>query len=177
MSFFKELFFVITVLPLFFFPLMQLHLLLSSPPTLRLSHLSVQVFHYYAPVLDLAQLVNLADLPGFLLSNTQFELYPHFWNVGLCCYVLCVFLCVVPSPPTNRGLSGKSVKAKLLLDQMRSLRGKVFPYRLWYQYGKLFIICFFLKWIVSFWPNTPIVSHVHYSKRYISILLLSFTEL
>lgn len=33
--------------------------------------------------------------------------------------------CFVPSPPTNRSLSGKSMKAKLLLDQLRSLRGKV----------------------------------------------------
>ncbi|KAI3360854.1 hypothetical protein L3Q82_013074 [Scortum barcoo] len=56
-----------------------------------------EVFHYYAPVLDLVQLVNLSDLPTFLMSRTQFEL----------------------------GLSGKSMKAKLLLDQLRSLRGKV----------------------------------------------------
>ncbi|XP_042280575.1 mdm2-binding protein [Thunnus maccoyii] len=56
-----------------------------------------EVFHYYAPVLDLVQLITLSDLPGFLMSSTQFEL----------------------------GLSGKSVKAKLLLDQLRSLRGKV----------------------------------------------------
>ncbi|XP_030606198.1 mdm2-binding protein [Archocentrus centrarchus] len=59
--------------------------------------LQSEVFHYYAPVLDLIQLVNLSDLPSFLMSNTQFE------------------LC----------LSGKSVKAKLLLNQLRSLRGKV----------------------------------------------------
>uniref|UniRef100_A0A7N6AY75 MDM2 binding protein n=1 Tax=Anabas testudineus TaxID=64144 RepID=A0A7N6AY75_ANATE len=57
----------------------------------------VSVFHYYAPVLDLVQLVNLSDLPSFLMSSTQFEL----------------------------DLSGKSVKAKLLLDQLRSLHGKV----------------------------------------------------
>uniref|UniRef100_I3JJ03 MDM2 binding protein n=1 Tax=Oreochromis niloticus TaxID=8128 RepID=I3JJ03_ORENI len=55
------------------------------------------VFHYYAPVLDLVQLVNLSDLPSFLMSSVQFE------------------LC----------LSGKSVKAKLLLNQLRSLCGKV----------------------------------------------------
>lgn len=34
----------------------------------------------------------------------------------------------------------------------------------------IYYICFFLKWMVSFWPNTPIVSHVHYSKRYIPIM-------
>ncbi|XP_035765865.1 mdm2-binding protein [Neolamprologus brichardi] len=56
-----------------------------------------KVFHYYAPVLDLVQLVNLSDLPSFLISSAQFE------------------LC----------LSGKSVKAKLLLNQLRSLCGKV----------------------------------------------------
>ncbi|KAM7420437.1 hypothetical protein PAMA_014926 [Pampus argenteus] len=59
--------------------------------------LHAEVFHYYAPVLDLVQLISLSDLPGFLMSSVQFEL----------------------------GLSGKSVKAKLLLDQLRSLRGKV----------------------------------------------------
>ncbi|XP_053182339.1 mdm2-binding protein [Scomber japonicus] len=56
-----------------------------------------EAFHYYAPVMDLVQLINLSDLPGFLSSSTQFDL----------------------------GLSGKSAKAKLLLDQLRSLRGKV----------------------------------------------------
>ncbi|KAM4569034.1 mdm2-binding protein [Fundulus diaphanus] len=59
--------------------------------------LNSEVFHYYAPVLDLVQLVDLSDLPTFLMSNTQFEL----------------------------GLSGKSVKAQLLLDQLRTLRGKI----------------------------------------------------
>ncbi|CAG00004.1 unnamed protein product, partial [Tetraodon nigroviridis] len=57
-----------------------------------------QVFHYYTSALDLVQLVNLADLPGFLVSRSECELYP--WN-------------------------RKSVKAKLLLDQLKSLRGKV----------------------------------------------------
>ncbi|KAI4810638.1 hypothetical protein KUCAC02_013576 [Chaenocephalus aceratus] len=47
--------------------------------------------------LRLVQLVHLSDLPSFLMSTTQFEL----------------------------NLSGKSMKAKLLLDQLRSLRGKV----------------------------------------------------
>uniref|UniRef100_A0A8C6L4U7 MDM2 binding protein n=1 Tax=Nothobranchius furzeri TaxID=105023 RepID=A0A8C6L4U7_NOTFU len=56
-----------------------------------------KVFHYYAPLLDLVQLVDLSDLPSFLMSSSQFEL----------------------------DLSGKSNKAKLLLDQLRSLRGKV----------------------------------------------------
>ncbi|XP_027141798.1 mdm2-binding protein isoform X2 [Larimichthys crocea] len=59
--------------------------------------LQSEVFHYYTPVLDLVQLVNLSDLPSFLMSGTEFEL----------------------------SLSGKSTKAKLLLDQLRSLRGKV----------------------------------------------------
>ncbi|XP_061631814.1 mdm2-binding protein isoform X2 [Phyllopteryx taeniolatus] len=56
-----------------------------------------EVFQYYAPVLDLLHLVTLSDLPSFLRSSTHFELV----------------------------LSGKSVKSKLLLDQLRSLRGKV----------------------------------------------------
>ncbi|XP_014909041.1 mdm2-binding protein isoform X1 [Poecilia latipinna] len=56
-----------------------------------------EVFHYYAPVLDLVQVVDLSELPTFLMSNTHFEL----------------------------GLSGKSVRAKLLLDQLSTLRGKV----------------------------------------------------
>ncbi|KAM4735317.1 mdm2-binding protein isoform 2-T2 [Anableps anableps] len=59
--------------------------------------LNSEVFHYYAPVLDLVQIIDLSELPTFLMSNTQFEL----------------------------GLSGKSVKAKLLLDQLRALRGQV----------------------------------------------------
>uniref|UniRef100_A0A672FMG3 MDM2 binding protein n=1 Tax=Salarias fasciatus TaxID=181472 RepID=A0A672FMG3_SALFA len=65
-----------------------------SPQTHTHTH---TVFHYYAPALDLVQLVKLSDLPSFLLSSTHFEL----------------------------GLSGKSMKAQLLLDQLRSLRGKV----------------------------------------------------
>ncbi|XP_061531182.1 mdm2-binding protein isoform X2 [Phycodurus eques] len=56
-----------------------------------------EVFQYYAPVLDLLHLVTLSDLPSFLRSSTHFELV----------------------------LSGKSVKSILLLDQLRSLRGKV----------------------------------------------------
>uniref|UniRef100_A0A3Q4B1N6 MDM2 binding protein n=1 Tax=Mola mola TaxID=94237 RepID=A0A3Q4B1N6_MOLML len=71
--------------------------LLQAPPTTADHKLQSEVFHYYTPVLDLVQMVNLADLPGFLLSRTQFEL----------------------------GLSVKSVKAKLMLDQLRSLHGKV----------------------------------------------------
>ncbi|XP_071326550.1 mdm2-binding protein [Trachinotus anak] len=59
--------------------------------------LQSEVCHYYAPVLDLVQLVNLSDLPSFLMSSTHFEL----------------------------GLCGKSAKAKLLWDQLRSLRGEV----------------------------------------------------
>ncbi|XP_054638448.1 mdm2-binding protein isoform X2 [Dunckerocampus dactyliophorus] len=56
-----------------------------------------EVFQYYSPVLDLLHLVTLSDLPCFLMSNTQLEL----------------------------DLSGQSVKSKLLLDQLKSLRGKV----------------------------------------------------
>uniref|UniRef100_A0A3Q2Y7M6 MDM2 binding protein n=1 Tax=Hippocampus comes TaxID=109280 RepID=A0A3Q2Y7M6_HIPCM len=57
----------------------------------------LQVFQYYAPVLDLLHLVTLSDLPSFLMSSTHFELV----------------------------VSGKSVKSKLLLEQLKSLRGKV----------------------------------------------------
>nr|XP_020464066.1 mdm2-binding protein [Monopterus albus] len=71
--------------------------LLQAPHTTTDHRLQAEVFHYYAPVLDLVQLVNLSDLPSFLMSSTQFEL----------------------------GLSGRSVKAKLLLNQLRSLRGKI----------------------------------------------------
>ncbi|XP_061076173.1 mdm2-binding protein isoform X2 [Conger conger] len=56
-----------------------------------------EVFHYYRPVLDLVQLVRVSDLPIFLLSSTEYTLE----------------------------LSAKSSKSKLLLDQLRSLRGKV----------------------------------------------------
>nr|XP_057941633.1 mdm2-binding protein isoform X2 [Doryrhamphus excisus] len=55
-----------------------------------------EVFQYYSPVLDLLHLVTLSDLPCFLMSNTQLEL----------------------------DLSGQSMKSKLLLDQLKSLRGK-----------------------------------------------------
>ncbi|XP_062320840.1 mdm2-binding protein isoform X2 [Osmerus eperlanus] len=56
-----------------------------------------EVYQYYRPVLDLVQMVTLSDLPSFLRSSTEFELR----------------------------LSSKSVKAKLLLDQLRPLCGKV----------------------------------------------------
>ncbi|XP_028841511.1 mdm2-binding protein isoform X2 [Denticeps clupeoides] len=56
-----------------------------------------EVFHYYQPVLDLVQLVTVADLPAFLCSNTEFELCP----------------------------TSKSVKAQMLLEQLKALRGKV----------------------------------------------------
>ncbi|XP_041798736.1 mdm2-binding protein isoform X2 [Chelmon rostratus] len=71
--------------------------LLQAPYTTTDHKLQSEVFHYYTPVLDLVQLVNVSDLPGFLRSGTQFEL----------------------------SLSGKSMKAKLLLDQLKSLHGKV----------------------------------------------------
>lgn len=112
---------------------------LFSPPSLSSSSsstsncsvcVSAQVFHYYTSALDLVQLVSLTDLPGFLLSDTQFELYPQIGNVFAFFFffvdMYCVSVCVVvPSHWTNRGLTGESVKAKLLLDQLRSLRGKV----------------------------------------------------
>lgn len=56
-----------------------------------------EVFHYFAPVLELLQLVSVPDLPSLVMSSTSFEL----------------------------GLSGKSLKAKLFLEQLRSLHGKV----------------------------------------------------
>ncbi|CAL1610786.1 unnamed protein product [Knipowitschia caucasica] len=56
-----------------------------------------EVFHYYAPVLELVQLIYVSDLPNYIRSSTTFEL----------------------------GLSGNSGKAKLFLEQLRSLRGKV----------------------------------------------------
>lgn len=59
--------------------------------------LNSEVFHYYAPVLELVKLVTVSDLPSFLMSTTHFEL----------------------------SLSGESVKAKLLLEQLRSLCEKV----------------------------------------------------
>uniref|UniRef100_A0A672YAX4 MDM2 binding protein n=1 Tax=Sphaeramia orbicularis TaxID=375764 RepID=A0A672YAX4_9TELE len=71
--------------------------LLQAPFTTTDHSLNTEVFHYYAPVLDLVQLVIVSDLPSFIMSSTELEL----------------------------GLSGKSVKAKLLLEQLRSLRGKV----------------------------------------------------
>ncbi|KAK7887219.1 hypothetical protein WMY93_026840 [Mugilogobius chulae] len=59
--------------------------------------LNPEVFHYYAPALELLQLVSVSDLPNFVTSSTTFEL----------------------------GLSGKSEKSKMFLEQLRSLRGKV----------------------------------------------------
>nr|XP_046255779.1 mdm2-binding protein [Scatophagus argus] len=70
---------------------------LQAPYTTTDHKLQSEVFHYYTPHLDLVQLISLSHLPSFLISGTQFEL----------------------------GLSGKSVKAKLLLDQLRSLGEKV----------------------------------------------------
>ncbi|XP_029360608.1 mdm2-binding protein [Echeneis naucrates] len=59
--------------------------------------LQSEVCHYYAAVLDLIQVVDLSDLPSFLMSSIHFEL----------------------------GLCGKSAKSKLLLDQLRSVHGEV----------------------------------------------------
>ncbi|XP_060906936.1 mdm2-binding protein isoform X1 [Labrus mixtus] len=71
--------------------------LLESLCTMKDRKLHPEVFHYYASDFELVQLVDLSDLPVFLISTTQFEL----------------------------SLSGKSMKSKLLLEQLRSLRGKV----------------------------------------------------
>nr|WGL47437.1 mdm2 [Rachycentron canadum] len=76
---------------------MSVSSLLQAPYTTTDHKLQSEVCHYYAPILDLIQLVHLSDLPSFLMSSTHFEL----------------------------GLCGKSAKAKLLLDQLRSLRGEV----------------------------------------------------
>ncbi|XP_034554207.1 mdm2-binding protein isoform X2 [Notolabrus celidotus] len=70
---------------------------LQVPYNMTDHKLQSEIFHYYAPVLDLVQLVDPSDLPSFLFSPTQFEL----------------------------SLCGKSMKSKLLLEQLRSLRGKV----------------------------------------------------
>ncbi|KAJ8291052.1 hypothetical protein GJAV_G00020840 [Gymnothorax javanicus] len=59
--------------------------------------LSSEVSHYYRPVLDLIQFIRVSDLPVFLLSSTEYKLE----------------------------LSAKSSKSKLLMDQLRTLRGKV----------------------------------------------------
>ncbi|XP_016337692.1 mdm2-binding protein-like isoform X3 [Sinocyclocheilus anshuiensis] len=56
-----------------------------------------KVFQCYQPVLELIQLVRVKDLPILLHSSAEFEL----------------------------GLTSKSVKAKLLLDQLCTLRGEV----------------------------------------------------
>lgn len=56
-----------------------------------------EVFQCYQPLLELIQLVRITDLPILLHSSTEFEL----------------------------GLASKSVKAKLLLDQLCTLRGEV----------------------------------------------------
>ncbi|XP_061919359.1 mdm2-binding protein isoform X2 [Entelurus aequoreus] len=71
--------------------------LLQDPSSTADYKLHSEVFQYYAPVLDLLHLVTLSDLPSFLMSNTLLELY----------------------------LSVESVKSKLVLDQLKSLRGKV----------------------------------------------------
>ncbi|KAM8826207.1 mdm2-binding protein [Synchiropus picturatus] len=76
---------------------------LYSLPTLLLNDTTQErqqvpeVFHYYAPVLDLLHIISLQDLPHYLMSNTFFE--------------LCVF--------------ERSARSRLLLEQLKSLRGKV----------------------------------------------------
>lgn len=117
----------VTVTFLTFFSCVLIFLVVSYMGELHLSALLLQqVFHYYTSALDLIQLVNLADLPGFLVSRSECELYP--WNSALDWVFGWHLLFFFPWPLANRGLSQKSVKAKLLLDQLKSLRGKViFP--------------------------------------------------
>uniref|UniRef100_A0AAX7VSM1 MDM2 binding protein n=1 Tax=Astatotilapia calliptera TaxID=8154 RepID=A0AAX7VSM1_ASTCA len=65
--------------------------LLEAPHMTTDHKLQSEVFHYYAPVLDLVQLVNLSDLPSFLISSAQFELYPYFKvSVGALFSLSCV---------------------------------------------------------------------------------------
>uniref|UniRef100_A0A3P9HFK5 MDM2 binding protein n=1 Tax=Oryzias latipes TaxID=8090 RepID=A0A3P9HFK5_ORYLA len=71
--------------------------LLPAPCASTDQRLHSEVFHYYASSLDLIQIVHLSDLPSFLMSSKHLE------------------LCLL----------GKSMKAKLLMEQLRSLRGKV----------------------------------------------------
>ncbi|XP_056618377.1 mdm2-binding protein isoform X2 [Triplophysa dalaica] len=69
-----------------------------TDPQCQTDHkLQNEVFHSYQPVLELIQLIRVTDLPIHLHSSTEFEL----------------------------GLATKSVKAKLLLDQLCTLRGEV----------------------------------------------------
>nr|XP_046194872.1 mdm2-binding protein-like isoform X1 [Oncorhynchus gorbuscha] len=60
-------------------------------------NLQSEVFHYFRSVLDLVQLVTVSDIPSFLRSSTEFHLE----------------------------LSSKSLRDERLLDQFRSLSGKV----------------------------------------------------
>ncbi|XP_057690574.1 mdm2-binding protein isoform X1 [Corythoichthys intestinalis] len=69
----------------------------EDPRSVADQKLHSEVFHYYAASLDLLHLITLSDLPSFQMSSTYFQLV----------------------------LSGKSVKSKLFLDQLKSLRGKV----------------------------------------------------
>ncbi|CDR00665.1 unnamed protein product, partial [Oncorhynchus mykiss] len=71
--------------------------LLSSPLLSSSPPLFLQVFHYFRSVLDLVQLVTVSDIPSFLRSSTELHLE----------------------------LSSKSLRDKRLLDQFRSLSGKV----------------------------------------------------
>ncbi|XP_072536769.1 mdm2-binding protein [Salminus brasiliensis] len=67
------------------------------PDRLTGRKLHSEVFHYYQPVLELIQLVHVADFPLLLQSSTEFEL----------------------------ALSSRSARAKLLLDQLQTLHGEV----------------------------------------------------
>ncbi|XP_068179800.1 mdm2-binding protein [Antennarius striatus] len=71
--------------------------LLQAPYIATDHQLQSEVFHYYTQVLDLIQLFDLSKLPSYMMSGNLFEL--RFF--------------------------GKSVKARLLFDQLRSLREKV----------------------------------------------------
>ncbi|KAL2101925.1 hypothetical protein ACEWY4_003686 [Coilia grayii] len=59
--------------------------------------LPAEVFHYYQPTLNLLQVILLSDLPAYSLSSTEFDL----------------------------GLTSRSTRAQMLLDQLSTLRGKV----------------------------------------------------
>ncbi|XP_049336176.1 mdm2-binding protein isoform X2 [Astyanax mexicanus] len=66
-----------------------------NPERLAERKLHSEVFHYYQPVMELIQLVNVADFPMLLQSSTEFELT----------------------------MSSRSARARLFYDQLRTLRG------------------------------------------------------
>uniref|UniRef100_A0A3B4F402 MDM2 binding protein n=1 Tax=Pundamilia nyererei TaxID=303518 RepID=A0A3B4F402_9CICH len=88
------------------------------------SLIHLQVFHYYAPVLDLVQLVNLSDLPSFLISSAQFELYPYF-KVSVSVGALFSLSCVITpiAQPAASQLSSQRWRESLS-RRPKSLPGK-----------------------------------------------------